>query len=63
MPREHIEALVSHPMILASVLLKLGGWAWVGVCFCVILVNLSLIGELFFSLFCMWQTDWKSLNS
>ena len=50
-PREYVEATVSHPMILTNVLLKLGGWVWVASCFyylfgfgvCDILVNLSSV--------------------
>jgi NADH-ubiquinone oxidoreductase chain 4 len=69
--RELIASHVSHPMILDSVLLELGWWVWAASCFsylfgfgfCVILVNLSLVGGLFVTVFCMWQTDLKSLSS
>jgi NADH-quinone oxidoreductase subunit M len=69
-PKEHVEAPVSHPVIFASVLLKLGGWVWVASCFSylfafgfsVILVILSLVGCLSVC-FVKWHTDLKSLSS
>jgi len=41
-PREHVEANVSHPMILASVMLNLGGWMGIGL-FRVFTICLGLV--------------------
>nr|WLF86374.1 NADH dehydrogenase subunit 4 [Teinopalpus aureus] len=70
LPKAHVEAPVSGSMILAGIMLKLGGYGLlrililfqkIGLTFNFIWVIISLIGGFYISLNCFCQTDMKSL--
>nr|ASS30723.1 NADH dehydrogenase subunit 4 [Pylocheles mortensenii] len=70
LPKAHVEAPVAGSMILAGVLLKLGGYGLIRVLpmfssinkmFCSMWVSLGMIGGFMISLICLRQVDMKAL--
>nr|WES13242.1 NADH dehydrogenase subunit 4 [Fenusa (Kaliofenusa) sp. 1 GYN-2022b] len=70
LPKAHVEAPVSGSMILAGVMLKLGGYGLLRVFMMMynlsnlinfIIISISLVGGLIISLICLFQIDLKSL--
>nr|ALO70471.1 NADH deshydrogenase subunit 4 [Cryptopleurum minutum] len=70
LPKAHVEAPVSGSMILAGVMLKLGGYGLlrmmimfmqVGLILNMIIIIISLVGGFYVSLICLRQVDIKSL--
>nr|WRO44957.1 NADH dehydrogenase subunit 4 [Fissocantharis imparicornis] len=70
LPKAHVEAPVSGSMILAGIMLKLGGYGLIRLMkifiyiindLMIIFISLSLVGSLIVSLMCLVQSDMKAL--
>nr|YP_010725973.1 NADH dehydrogenase subunit 4 [Helobdella europaea]WDY83668.1 NADH dehydrogenase subunit 4 [Helobdella europaea] len=70
LPKAHVEAPVAGSMILAAILLKLGGFGlyrmsmlfpWMSLSVSSIIISISLIGGVITSIICLRQSDLKSL--